>query len=211
MRSRAWLNSDGQVSPAMLAALQSRVWLHSDGRFSPGKELFRRIMARRRLVVGVLAAVVVLLGITVGWRTESADDRILPDWPRPIGHAWRTESAPDRFVPAGPSRGLDALASPVDVGWLPSGFHPPRAALLAPGTYGLQTERGDPYRVRTERDDPPATLTVTMRDTKPTPETDEGRKSSIRVHGKPATVISVHRRRPTTWKASARSDWRIGC
>ncbi|MFG1924635.1 hypothetical protein [Cryptosporangium sp. NPDC048952] len=162
--------------------MQSRAWLNTDGQISSGKELFRRVTTRRRLVAGVLAAVVVvLIGMTVAWRTESANDRFVPAGsPRGLD-AWRTESATDRSVPAGPSRGLDALASPIDLGWLPPGFHPPRAALIAPGTYGLQTER----------DDPSATLTVTMRNTEPTHETVEGTRTSVAVNGKSATVISV--------------------
>jgi hypothetical protein len=139
----------------------------------------RRATRRRRLVAGALAAVVVvLLGMTVAWRTESPDDRLVPAGP-PRG---LVPAAPSRVLdPAAPSRVLDALASPIDLGWLPPGFHLPRAALIAPGTYGLQTER----------DDPPTTLTLTMRDTEPPREATGGTTTSIAVNGKPATVISV--------------------
>ncbi|WP_344647035.1 hypothetical protein [Cryptosporangium japonicum] len=162
--------------------MQPRAKLDTDGRISAGQELVRRVVARRRLVAGVLAAVVVvLLGTTVAWRTGPADDPVVPAGsPRELD-ARRTDSAGDRAVPAGPSGGLDALASPIDLGWLPPGFHPPRAALIAPGIYGLQTER----------DDPPTTLTVTMPGTEPTRGTAEGTMTSVAVSGKPATVVSV--------------------
>ncbi|MFG1927067.1 hypothetical protein [Cryptosporangium sp. NPDC048952] len=98
-----------------------------------------RTVQRRRVVLGVVAVVaVVLVGsslLTLGGRDEAVE-RLKVATPGP--------SAVSGSASPRPATDLGKAPSPqVDFGWLPDGFPEPTVRLLGPGAWGLDTRRDE--------------------------------------------------------------------
>ncbi|GAA3392329.1 hypothetical protein [Cryptosporangium minutisporangium] len=122
---------------------------------------------RRKVLVSAFAAVVLLASAGVLWA-------IAP---------WRVDNeATDRLVPASPPRPADsAPPSPVDFGWLPTGYDNLEAALVA----------SDSWRLTASNKSAPTEIELTVSSTKIPEIRGTGETGTVEVNGVTATTYSV--------------------
>lgn len=139
-----------------------------------------RTVHRRRVVVGLAAAVAVALvgGLAVTTLTgrDEAIERLQVATPGPSPSEGAGSASPR---PAG--RAEKAPPAPVDVGWLPSGFPEPTVRMLGPGAWGLDTRREEGL----------AALQVQVMAAKPAVRTSPGTLSDVDLEGIPGQLYWV--------------------